>query len=567
MVALTALAGCGQTGGQRAATTGSIGGHGDSAGHTPPRLVAQPGGDVTVAVDQVPTTLNDHTAAGDDPSTAAVAGLVLGQVFVPDARLVPRLDVGTSVVDSAEVVNLNPQTVVYQIDPKALWSDGTPVSANDFVYNWLAQSGTGHDIDGSPDSVAADAGYSDISSVVGSNAGRTVTVVFQSPYADWESLFGDLIPAHIAEKVGWNHGFDSAAPVVSAGPWTIQSWQPGTRMVLVHNPRWWGVAPSVSQITLVATPGAPATALALNDGTAQVAALSSPDPQLGAMLTSNPELQSHSQLGASMLQLVFDTKRPPLDDVNIRAGIAHYIDRAAIVEKIVQPIDPQAWEDNNHLFANVEQPYSDDATGYETADVQAAGDDLVNGGFTQDANGTWQDKGQPVTLTMAWAKDDPWSSAVGPVIAAELVAAGFDVDATPAPSSQLAAQLPTGTFDLALEPVQATAYPSQLGAVFGALAPGQSAGAGVDWAQFDDPKIDKLFTQAAAQLGANQEQPLYQQIDADLWAEMPTLPLFAEPDLIVWSAALQFVPDGTTPGGVLAGASKWAMLQAVSGAP
>ena len=47
------------------------------------------------------------------------------------------------------------------------------------------------------------AGYRDIKSISGSNGGKTVTVVFKSPYSDWEGLFANLIPAHIAERAGW----------------------------------------------------------------------------------------------------------------------------------------------------------------------------------------------------------------------------------------------------------------------------------------------------------------------------------------------------------------------------
>src|SRR4029077_1392289 len=101
------------------------------------------------------------------------------------------------------VISLQPQTVVYQIDPRAVWSDGVPINAGDFAYAWDSQKGGGTDLDGSPNSVATTLGYRDIASLTGSNQGRTVTVVFRTPFADWPSLFDDLLPAHIADQVGW----------------------------------------------------------------------------------------------------------------------------------------------------------------------------------------------------------------------------------------------------------------------------------------------------------------------------------------------------------------------------
>ena len=46
----------------------------------------------------------------------------------------------------------NPQTIVYKLNPKAEWSDGTPITADDFIYNWQAQSGNSQytDVGGQP---------------------------------------------------------------------------------------------------------------------------------------------------------------------------------------------------------------------------------------------------------------------------------------------------------------------------------------------------------------------------------------------------------------------------------
>jgi len=122
------LAGC--SGPARAQTGGS-----SPAARSGAPLVAEDGGTVTVDVDAVPTTLNDHTVTGDNAATQAVCSLFWPQVFQVAPGQAPTLD--TDVVQSAEVVSLNPQTVVYQINPKAVWSDGTPVTAQDFVYDWV----------------------------------------------------------------------------------------------------------------------------------------------------------------------------------------------------------------------------------------------------------------------------------------------------------------------------------------------------------------------------------------------------------------------------------------------
>jgi peptide/nickel transport system substrate-binding protein len=487
--------------------------------------------------------LNDHTVAGDTPVGRMVASAVWAQVFRVTPGLAPSLD--TNVVDSAEVVSLAPQTVVYKIDRRAVWSDGVPITVADFAYAWEAQRGTGVDVDGTPDSVATTLGYRDISSLTGSDDGRTVTVVFRNPFADWESLFDDLLPAHVAERVGWNTGFDSFDPsvLVSAGPWRIVSWTPGARLVLGRNPKWWASPASLDRVVLVAAaPGA--VAAELGAGAVQVAYPSGFDASFLAQASSSAALESTSGLGTRMMQLVFNTRRPPLDSAAVRQGVAHELDRAGIVSAVAQPTNHSAWEDNDHLFTNVEPGYGDDATGYTEPDPVVAAHLLEQGGLTVDDSGTWSSHGKAFDIELVWASDDPWSEATGPIIAAQLVAAGVAVTADPLPAAQLyGTVLPSGAFDVALVPVATGAYPSAMASEFSTSPALARGGANLDYSGFDDPRIDGLFTQAMQELDTPSAQSIYNQIDQALWTSMPALPLYAEPTMLVSSAAVANVSD------------------------
>jgi peptide/nickel transport system substrate-binding protein len=95
--------------------------------------------------------------------------------LTPDFKVVMNEDL----LESATQTSENPQTVVYKIKPAAVWSDGTPVSADDFIYLWKNLNGTIRDND-----VASTTGYDQVKSVTGSDNGKTVTVVFKTPFAD-----------------------------------------------------------------------------------------------------------------------------------------------------------------------------------------------------------------------------------------------------------------------------------------------------------------------------------------------------------------------------------------------
>ncbi len=176
--------------------------------------------------------------------------MVMEQVW-PQAFVVdPQFSAETQgFIDSAEVVGLSPMKVSYVIDPKASWSDGYPITAADLEYNWRQFL---RNVSGlAPAGVLA--GYRDIKSIVGSNAGKTVTVVFNRPYSDWEGLFANLIPAHVAERAGWAAAFAGyhSSQVISGGPFVVSSLKPGKRLVLTRNAKYWGVPAHLQSIVFV----------------------------------------------------------------------------------------------------------------------------------------------------------------------------------------------------------------------------------------------------------------------------------------------------------------------------
>src|SRR4030095_12614921 len=82
------------------------------------------------------------------------------------------------------------QVVTYKLNPKAVWYDGTPISAADFIAQWKALNGTNPAYQ-----TSSNTGYNQIESVVQGADKFEVVVTFKTPFADWKSLFWPLYPA------------------------------------------------------------------------------------------------------------------------------------------------------------------------------------------------------------------------------------------------------------------------------------------------------------------------------------------------------------------------------------
>jgi peptide/nickel transport system substrate-binding protein len=520
-------------------------------------LVAQGGGTVTVVVPAVATNLNPHIPAGDTAATKMVAALTDPQIFEVDPDLTPDLD--TNFVQNAEVVSVNPQVVTYSLNPLATWSDGVPIGLEDFLFNWKAQA-----LEANPTFAStSNLGYSDIQAITGSSTSDTVRVVFAHPYGDWEDLFNNLLPAHVASVLGWTEGFSHPGQTtyVSGGPYEVASWVPGSRIVLRRNPRWWGTPGRVETIIVEAGDASQNIAGLIAGNGAQVVYSTTFDSSLLQTVSSSPGLDTQENLGTTMLQLLFDVHKHTDQSAAVRQGIALELDRVGIVRDLIDPLDPSVQVDDDFLAVDSERSYTRDGLPFDSGDSADAAALLTSTGMSMDAAGSWMSGGTPVVLDLRWASGDPWSELVAPAIEAELVDAGFEVRVDPLDTSALkASQLADTGWDMALVPIAVSPYPGQMARLYSTNQAVAGEGMSLDASGFDAPQVDALFEQASADLDPGRAGTLYQEADRLLWQAMPAIPLFAEPTLLVSIASLTGVRADAAAPGPLWNATFWTKL-------
>ncbi|HEY2063450.1 MAG TPA: ABC transporter substrate-binding protein, partial [Amycolatopsis sp.] len=136
------LSACGGGGGNSAVQTGQAFADCDANPNTCNTAAAdqlQDGGDVTFAIEKNIPNWNVVSAEGNVFETGMVTKGILPYTFYATPDLKPVLN--KDFIESADITSSNPQVVTYKLNPKAVWSDGTPFSADDFIYNWKTQNG------------------------------------------------------------------------------------------------------------------------------------------------------------------------------------------------------------------------------------------------------------------------------------------------------------------------------------------------------------------------------------------------------------------------------------------
>lgn len=556
---------------------------------TPSPWVAGLGGTLTLGIDQAPDGCNPNTLSGGTEADRLVLAPVLPSAFVTSSGGEPVYD--SALITQAELVSANPQTVVYTINPRAVWSDGRPITAADFAYAWQQQRGPaptlfGLEESGSP-AAATTLGYRDITSVTGSNHGRTVTVVFRTPFADWKMLFHDLLPANVLERVGWDPACTTVDPSIdlSGGPFELGSVAPG-RIVLVRNPRWWGQAPDLARIVIRVARSATQLADWLTTGRVQAVQPSWVGTTFLEQVTDHPAIDSSEEISSTFLQLEFATATGPTADVRVREAIAHAVDRQALVTQVVGPVDTNISPAASHFYSQGQPAYP----GPVPPPVQVTGQSgytppptpksptaampfplvaqptqttslLAEAGYVPGPQGLWEaPDGTPLVVRLVVDAADPWARSASAILLAQLAAAGIDVTASTEPSAFATGQaLANGQADMALLPCSATPYPSEALAWYTPLLgpPGQDGSQ--DWSNYDDPALNALLTRASRQLNPDTAAPMYTQADLMLWKAMVSLPLFAEPEVLAWSNDTTGEGQSLDPADLLWSPDVWAL--------
>jgi peptide/nickel transport system substrate-binding protein len=574
-------------------------------GHTPPasRVVFAKGGTAVVAVPSLPSNFNPSAPDGANRITAEVMAQVWPQTFVTDNRLETTAEAGF--VEDAEVESISPFTVVYTLNPKAVWSDGVPIGVADFIYNWHEQLQWAPRL---PDSGLL-AGYQAISSITSPNNSSVIDVTFSHVFTEWESLFSNLVPAHIAERYGWVDAFKGFDPakVLSGGPFEISSFVPGVRLVLSRNPQYWFTRARLAHIVLEVQPSS-ATVARLESGGVNVAQVPE-SPEVGGLVAkaagSGTSLTTLTSELPTLWELCFNTTAPLVDADAFRLGVAESLYAGEVTDDSVGLVYASAAPDESRLALGEAPPVAGSSgggsaagsgtpgTGDDVYDPVAALSSFRSAGYLPGAGGALRagGTGAAVTLSLLVPTKDLAVAQAASVVQAELNAMGIRVVLhSTSLNTMLGTTLPLGEYQMALAPFLLTPYAgTQIPIYSGSVLPtlpspvpgdrsatpiveGEDDAAGVpgvepgaveagvvtrDISGLEDAAVTTDLTDALTNLNPADDLTLINDADKKLWLDVPTIPLFQQPVELIHSSDLRGVSESPTWTGVFWDAQVW----------
>jgi peptide/nickel transport system substrate-binding protein len=521
------------------------------------------GGTFTYALDQDVAGFNILQASDSEFVLQEILNQVWPQVYVVTNTLGLQLD--TNYVTSATVTSTNPQTVVYQINPKAVWSDGVPFNAEDFIYNWQAQSANPKftDVGGKAFEPATTSGYNQIKSVTSSNGGKTATVVFATPFGDWKSLFAPMIPAHIAKTVGFNNGFQTfnAAVKVSGGPFEMQSYTQGQDLIEVRNPKWWGTPTPLDKLVFRIFADDNQIPPALQNSEVNGANPAQASLQFKDAIASVPNLTTNIIPGLEFQHMDFNQANPYLAKLPVRQAIAAGLNRDEMVARIVGPITASVKPLNNRMYMPNQPGYTDTSGGAGNFDPNKAKQLLTSAGMTMGSDGYFHpnfgpQSGKDLTLTISTTSGEPVRSEIEQLFQADMKNIGIKINIQNySPNTLFGTVGPKSEFDIIEFAWVSTPFASGNQPIYCSYTNANLCGE--NWDHYSNPEVDTLLTQAATTLDPAKATTLYNQVDALLWKDMATLPLFQQPQLYTWNSTYGNVLPNPSNLGLTWNAQTW----------
>ena len=493
-----------------------------------PRERLRDGGTFTFAMTQFPANFNYNQIDGVNVEGSRITWALTPNPFNTDANGTPVWN-RDYLASEPTLTTTNGQVVTYEINPKAAWYDGTPITWEDFYWQWKATNGADPAYQ-----IAAANGYEAIRSVERGKDDREVVVTFDHPFADWQQLFFPMYPKSTnKDPKTFNEGWVNRL-LTTAGPFKPESIDRTTQTItLVRNEKWWG-APAKLERLVFRVIDVNAHVEALANGEVDAVDVG-PDADKYMRALTIDGVDKRVAGGPNFRHLTINGTGPVLADLRVRRALAMAIDRTALTRALLGPLGVSAEPMNNHIFVNNQQGYRDNSGDVGKYDPEKAARLLDEAGWTLNGN-TRRKDGRELEVTLVIPANIQTSRQEAELMQNMLARVGAKMDIDVVPGNDFFDKYVTpGQFDFTLFSWFGTPYPmSSAKSIYAKPIVGSDGQLDVkqNYSRVGSAEIDALFDQASSEFDRNRAIDIANHVDALIWQEVHSLTLYQRPEII-----------------------------------
>jgi peptide/nickel transport system substrate-binding protein len=345
----------------------------------------------------------------------------------------------------------SPTTLVFQLDPRARWQDGPPVTAADVAFTFAAYA----------DSVVNAGSRPLLSGIVSVIARDSLTAVFKFreryPEMFYDAVYHMyVLPRHLLDSVPrsrWATAAFGRAPI-GDGPYRFVSWTPGQSVELGADSTFFLGRPHIRRLIWQFAANLPAAVTMVLAGQADATEFLGP-PSMVRQAEQTPHLATYPYKGAAYGYLGFNLTRPLLQDRDVRRALVLALDREALCQSVLGDVGrvppgpmPLSWSVWDSTIRTV--PY----------DTGQANRLLAQRGWRDtDGDGIRDHDGQRLSIELL-VPQSAIRRQFSRLIQAQLRVVGVDVKIVDVEDNLMQDRLARGDFDAAMQSYQADPTPT-----------------------------------------------------------------------------------------------------------
>jgi peptide/nickel transport system substrate-binding protein len=432
-------------------------------------------------------------------------------------------------------------TLTMEINPDAVWDDGSKITFDDFKCTMDAILNT-------PGSLST-VGYDKITSLEQGKDDHEVVAKFSEVYAPYKNLFAGILKKSAVENCSdVSADFADNIPF-SARPYKIDSWSLD-QLVLSPNENYFG-DDKATTAKVVMVPKA--------DSDTEIASLVSGEsdfifPQAYAGITdalADPNIKTTPGYGTNYEGLYFqqgvdcvpdESRSCAFKDADFRHAFAKSIDRNLILANIYDPIFPGGPLLNCGLWVPTIGKWCDQSIfgnpdGTDSYYDASAADTILSGaGWAKDANGMWAKDGTVPEIHWVINSGNTRRESTQALLIPEMKKAGFNIIADNCDAACYFQQrLPALEYDMAMYINTASPDPTVTGIMACDSVPSAANdNKGQNSAGWCNQDASKLMTESDQTVDENARVDLIHQIGKALATDAVMLPLYQFPNIAAW---------------------------------
>jgi peptide/nickel transport system substrate-binding protein len=456
--------------------------------------------------------------------------------------------------------------IEYHIHPDAEWADGTPVTSTDFVFTFETIANPEFEIDDR-------AGYDRITGyeIVDD---KTVLFSFSEVYGPWQSIFSTVLPAHILEGRPINTVWDEEI-TMGSGPFQFVEWIEDDRIILRRNPGYWSSndrasgesVGDVQELHFVFVEDDAAMIDDLDDELLDVVS-PLPDESMVPDLEDIQDVVFEVAPGTTSEHINFNHDDPLLSQRFIRQAIAQGIDRPAILEQLVNPIDPDAEPLGNTVVLQGSDSYVDHFNHLYPYDPLAAEQLLIDNGCLEGSDGFYSCAGQRLLFRWSTTAAQEHREIIFDLAQQNLAEIGIEVVPTFAPTSVIISE-PYIYGDSSVWQVLNVARnhfadASNANSVFHCEGDSPAGFGFLNFIRYCNEEVDSLVRSSESITDPVERDAVLNQADAIFLEDVAIVPLYQRPSLLAWNSVVSGPRINPSPSTDLWNVSAWSGKEIVT---